>query len=175
MEWKTLIDWSFWGQIARVAPLATALIALIAATIAIISLRTQVAVARKRAAIDIFLKTEMDHAMLAAYRNYENGLKALKQYPSIDTFAEKEPENYMAVRVYLDVNELICIGINQRVFDQRVCYGFWSNILKVATTQGKGIIEHARKPEDFGHTYDHILEVSKRWSGTVWPWQGWRR
>jgi hypothetical protein len=141
----------------------------------VVSLRTQVALARKRAAIDIFLKTEMDNAMLAAYRAYEDGLKASKEYSSVDAFAEKEGDKYMAVRVYLDVNELICIGINRKVFDQRVCYGFWANILRVATTQGKAIIEHARKPEDFGHTYDHILAVSARWSGRKWPWQRWRK
>jgi hypothetical protein len=45
-------------------------------------------------------------------------------YQNIDQFKESEAEAYWAVRTYLDVNELICIGINREAFDQRVCYGF---------------------------------------------------
>jgi len=116
MSSETWINWPFWEQLAKVAPLATTSIALIAATIAIISLRTQVAIARKRAAIDVFLKTEMDHAMLKAYLEYEDGLRESTSYPSADDFSKAEPEKYMAVRVYLDVNELICIGINNKDF-----------------------------------------------------------
>lgn len=167
-------NWSFWQLAAKVAPLATSLIALVAATIAIISLRTQVAIARKRAAIDVFLKTEMDQAMLAAYRAYEDALQVSKNYASADEFSTSAPDQYMAIRVYLDVNELICIGINNKVFDQRVCYGFWYTILNVAVTKGKQVIEYARQPEDLGHTYDHILKVHRRWTGTSWPWQWWR-
>ena len=31
---------------------------------------------------------------------------------------------YQAVTLYLNTIELICVGINQKVFDQRVCYGY---------------------------------------------------
>jgi Domain of unknown function (DUF4760) len=156
-------DWAFWEHVGRVAPIITALIAFGAATLALVSLRTQVDIARKRAAIDVFLKTEMDQGMLAAYREYEVGLKLSKKYQDIDQFERDHPSMYMAVRAYLDANELICIGINQRAFDQRVCYGFWYNILNKARTEGAEIIDHARKPADGGHTYDHILSVHERW------------
>jgi Domain of unknown function (DUF4760) len=172
---ETWTNWHFWEQVAKVAPLATSLIALVAATIAIVSLRTQVGIARKRAAIDVFLKTEMDQAMLTAYRAYEEALLASRNYASADEFSKSAPDQYMAIRLYLDVNELICIGINNKVFDQRVCYGFWYTILDVAATEGKQVIQHARQPGDFGHTYDHLLNVHRRWTGTSWPWQRWRR
>jgi hypothetical protein len=129
MAWSDLADWPFWEHVGKVAPIITSLIALVAATVAIVSLRTQVEIARKRAAIDVFLKTEMDQGMLTAYRDFEVGLKASKH----------------------------------KAFDQRVCYGFWYNILKKACTQGAEIISHARKPDDGGHTYDHILMVNERW------------
>lgn len=169
------MDWSYWEQIARIAPLGTTIIALIAATIAIASWRTQISIARKRAAIDMFLKTETDQGMLKAYRDYEAGLEALEKCQSAAEFEQKEPQKYLDVRVYLDVNELICIGINQRVFDQRVCYGFWGGILRTAVRRGRAVIYHARAPDDGGHTYDHILDVHARWSGRRWPWQRWRR
>jgi hypothetical protein len=173
MAWPDLSDWSFWEHLGRIAPIITAVIAFGAATLALISLRTQVDIARKRAAIDVFLKTEMDQGMLAAYREYEAGLKSSKGYQDIDQFEKDQPHLYMAVRAYLDANELICIGINHKAFDQRVCYGFWYNILNKARTDGAEIINHARKPADGGHTYDHILDVHARWlrSGN----EKWRR
>jgi hypothetical protein len=70
----------------------------------------------KRAAIDVFLKTEMDKEMVKAYRAYEDGLEKSKRYKDIAQFYNAEIEVYRAVRTYLDVNELICIGINQRSF-----------------------------------------------------------
>jgi hypothetical protein len=56
------------------------------------------------------------------------------------------------------VNELICIGINHKAFDQRVCYGFWHGILVRAQTEGAEIIKHARELANGAHTYDHIFE-----------------
>jgi hypothetical protein len=163
MALSDLGDWPFWEHVGKVAPIITALIALSAAGVAIISLLTQINIARRRAAIDVFLKTEMDQGMLAAYRDYAAALKVAKQYKDIGEFEKADPKAYMAVRVYLDVNELICIGINHRAFDQRVCYGFWYDILNKACTEGAEIIAHARKPLDGGHTYDHILSVNERW------------
>jgi cbb3-type cytochrome oxidase subunit 1 len=58
MAWPDLSDWSFWEHLGRIAPIITAAIAFGAATLALVSLRTQVDIARKRAAIDVFLKTE---------------------------------------------------------------------------------------------------------------------
>jgi hypothetical protein len=163
MVLSDLGDWPFWEHIGKIAPIVTALIALTAAIVAILSLQAQVRIARRRAAIDVFLKTEMDQAMLTAYRDYVAGLKLSRNYSSIDNFEEDNPAAYSAVRTYLDVNELICIGINHKAFDQRVCYGFWYNILNKARTAGAGIIDHARKSVDGEHTYDHILSVNGRW------------
>jgi hypothetical protein len=98
-----------------------------------------------------------------AYREYEAGLKLSKGYQDIDQFEKDQPSLYMAIRTYLDANELICIGINHKAFDQRVCYGFCYNILNKARSDGAEIINHARKPVDDGHTYVHILNVHPGW------------
>lgn len=164
MACSDLADWPFWEHLGKVAPIITALIALAAATVAIISVLTQKDIARKRAAIDVFLKTEMDKEMVKAYRAYEDGLEKSKQYQDIDQFQNTEIEAYRAVRTYLDVNELICIGIAREAFDQRVCYGFWHGILNKASTEGAAIIDHARNlPDCGGRRYEHILSVNERW------------
>jgi hypothetical protein len=53
----------------------TAGIALGAAIIAVISIRTQRDLARKRAAVDIFFKTELDGGAREIQRNYEKALR----------------------------------------------------------------------------------------------------
>jgi Domain of unknown function (DUF4760) len=163
MALSDLTDWPFWEHVGKVAPIITAAIAFGAARLALASLRTQKDIARKRAAIDVFLKTEMDKEMVKAYRAYEDGLEKSKQYKDIAQFYNAEIEVYRAVRTYLDVNELICIGINSEAFDQRVCYGFWHGILNKARTEGAAIIDHARNLPDGGETrYEHILNVNDR-------------
>jgi hypothetical protein len=54
-----------WDDAAKYAPIVTATIACFAFVGAIISILMQRSVAQKRAAIDFFLKTEMDAEMLS--------------------------------------------------------------------------------------------------------------
>ena len=91
MTLSDLADWPFWEHLGRVAPAITALIAGVAALLALLSLKAQLDIARKRAAIDVFLKTEMDQGMNAAYREYVEGLKLSKGYPDIDEFEQEQP------------------------------------------------------------------------------------
>ena len=135
MTWPDLSDWPFWEHLGKVAPIVTAAVAALAASVAAFSLRAQVNIARRRAAIDVFLKTEMDQGRLTAYRDYVEGLELSRQHETIDQFRKEDPKAYWAVRTYLDANELICIGINHKAFDQRVCYGFWYGVLNKARTK----------------------------------------
>jgi hypothetical protein len=124
MDWDAWSTWDRWEHIGKVAPVATACIALLAALVAVFTLLAQVSIARKRAAIDFFLKTEMDAAMLKAFGEFKEGLKAAKGFTKMDEFATAKSAEYQAVTLYLNTIELICVGINQKVFDQRVCYGY---------------------------------------------------
>ena len=47
-------------DVEKFAPIATATIALIAAVVAFVAIKVQRSIARKRAALDFFLKTETD-------------------------------------------------------------------------------------------------------------------
>lgn len=162
MDLSYLHDWAFWEHVGKVAPAVTALVALIAATIALVSLQTQKSLARKRSAIDFFLKTEMDKAMLEAYESYRGGLKALRNADLSDLSGELG-DHYRCVRTYLDVSELLAIGINMKAFDDDVCYGFWYSILKRATADAKVVIQHARKEQGGDYTYEELLILVRRW------------
>jgi len=61
---KCLTDFSCWETIAKLAPIGTALIVLIAAIVALGSMWVQMHIARRRASIDFFLKAEMDTTVI---------------------------------------------------------------------------------------------------------------
>jgi hypothetical protein len=120
----------------------------------------------------VFFKTEMDKEMLAAYVGYAAALKKLEEATSIEEFSLTS--DYQLIRTYLDVNELISIGINRKVFDQRVCYGFWRTILTTACRDAKKVIDHVRNQPNGAQTYDQLLLVNARWTGYPLIWQRWR-
>jgi hypothetical protein len=77
-------------DIVPYAQIATAFIATAALVVATWSLLTQKAVARRRAAIDFFLKTEMDEKMLTAYNTYVGSKAKIASYPDIKEFCRSE-------------------------------------------------------------------------------------
>jgi Domain of unknown function (DUF4760) len=159
---------------ADAAQLATAAVALGALGAAVISIRTQRNTAKRRAAIDVFLKTEMDKEMLKAWRRYKSSLKKLKRAKSIEEFAQ-DKKSYQHIVTYLDISELISVGINKNVFDQGVCYGFWSTVLTDLNRDADAVIQHARQEPHGEHAYDELIRVNARWSGPEHFWQCWRR
>jgi Domain of unknown function (DUF4760) len=122
MIWGTVPQW------------LTALIAGGALIAAAVSISSQREIARKRAATDFFLKTEMDRDTLASHKKFVEASTKLKSL-----MAEARPfeefigtGDYYAMRDYLNLHELIAVGINNEVFDDVVCYDFWSGELKRA-------------------------------------------
>ena len=149
-------------SVAKVAPVGTATIALFAASIAWVSLNTQKLIARRRAATDFFLKTEMDKAMLDAYDEYKNSAKTFAgQHVAVISDTEANG-HYRNIRRYLDVVELLAIGIHTKTFDENVCYWFWFSILERATVDCAPVIRKARE-EDGAFTYEELVRLQKRW------------
>ena len=68
---RCLTDFSCWEIIAKLASLGTALIVLIAAIIALGAMWVQMHIARRRASIDFFLKTEMDKTVIDLYNKFK--------------------------------------------------------------------------------------------------------
>ena len=68
---KCLTDFSCWETIAKIAPIGTALIALLAAMIALGAIWAQMHIARRRASIDFFLKTEIDKTVIDLHNKFK--------------------------------------------------------------------------------------------------------
>jgi hypothetical protein len=149
-------------HVAKIAPAVTALIAFFALSIACISLLVQRSIAQKRAAIDFFLKTEMDKEMLAAYQRYKDAVAELKSTPSLEEF--EKTEHYGALRSYLDVHELIAVGIRRRVFDGSVCYNFWCFELSSACGDCQAMIESEQRKPGLSGRYAELVKLNEKWS-----------
>jgi hypothetical protein len=84
----------------------------------------------------------------------------MEKQPSMDEFA-KTP-GYKSIRTYLDINELLAIGVRKKVFDEGICYGFWHGVLDRVATRARPVIDHARRPPH-ENSYENLLALHARW------------
>src|SRR5262245_19094682 len=110
---ECITDLSCWeNTIAKLAPIVTALIALIAAIIALRAIRAQRDIARRRAAIDFFLKTETDQKMIDLYNRFK------EMAPQIASVPWGDRSDYDLIRSWLNICELIAVGVRKRAFSK---------------------------------------------------------
>jgi hypothetical protein len=169
MTWVQFLE-----NLAKLAPLATAGIALIAALIALFAILAQRDIARRRAAIDFFLKTEMDQTGIDLYNDFKKISPIIATHPSIADFSKTE--EYQKARAFLNVCELIAVGINQGAFSERVSFAYWGDVLPNAYKATLPLIKYVRDNCDDGSaaTYIDLERICKKWTGeeanSAMPW-----
>jgi hypothetical protein len=164
--WKYVFEplWNFGlPNYSNLGQAVTALIAAVAAGLAIWQVRVQRELARKRNAFDFFFKTEMEEHMLTAYRDSRNAFKSLRQGMVVDGFVGTD--KYYLVRKYLNIHELMSVGIHMDVLDDNVCYGYWADQLIQDFESARALIEHVRQLQNEGtqHTYADMEKTYTRW------------
>ena len=98
-------------EAAEYAPLVTASVAALAPLVAVVSILVQKGIARKRAAIDFFLKTEMDNEVFNDYAKSRSVFVALKPGKPMEVFCSSD--DYSLVSKYLNLHELMAVGNSQ--------------------------------------------------------------
>jgi hypothetical protein len=98
-------------EAAEYAPLVTASVAALAPLVAVVSMLVQKGIARKRAAIDFFLKTEMDNEVFNDYAKSRSVFVALKPGKPMEVFCSSD--DYSLVSKYLNLHELMAVGNSQ--------------------------------------------------------------
>jgi hypothetical protein len=98
-------------EAAEYAPLVTASVAALAPLVAVVSISVQKGIARKRAAIDFFLKTEMDNEVFNDYAKSRSVFVALKPGKPMEVFCSSD--DYSLVSKYLNLHELMAVGNSQ--------------------------------------------------------------
>ena len=98
-------------EAAEYAPLVTASVAALAPLVAVVSILVRKGIARKRAAIDFFLKTEMDNEVFNDYAKSRSVFVALKPGKPMEVFCSSD--DYSLVSKYLNLHELMAVGNSQ--------------------------------------------------------------
>jgi hypothetical protein len=107
MATQTSIDW---GSVPQWITVGIAFFALLAAAG---SIWWQRHVARQRAAMDFFCKTDMDKHLVDAYDDFWKGIDRMKTMPVSDFYGSKDEDvrkHYFSVRKYLNVHELVAVA-----------------------------------------------------------------
>jgi len=154
-----------WGSVPQ---WITAIVAVIAVAVAGTGIAVQWWLARKRAAIDFFLKTEADKYLLDAYDEFYKGITKMKSLP-INEFCTSQNEEvracYFAVRKYLNIHELIAVGIKNGMFHNRTCYDFWSGVLFRQVEVARPVLDHVHSRPGREATYIELERLYKSWKG----------
>jgi Domain of unknown function (DUF4760) len=152
-----------WGNVPQ---WITAGVADSAVTVAAIGIAIQRSLARKRAAIDFFLKTKGDKQLLDAYDNFWSGIETMKKMPINDFCTSEDLEvrkHYFAVRKYLNVHELVAIGIKTGMFDGQTCYDFWCGVLCRCVEAAQPVLAHVRARPGRTATYSELESLYRDW------------
>jgi hypothetical protein len=140
-----------WETIAKLAPIGTALIALVAALIALYSITI---VARRRAAIDFFLKTETDEKLIDLYEAFKALRLDLKDITTQQQYEEfkKRKQDPRDVRAFLNLLELIAVGIRRHAFSDTISFHYWGDVLLQGWEASRTYVGFMRKDAAEGTT-----------------------
>jgi hypothetical protein len=157
-----------WERAAELAQIITASIALVGVVIAVISILDQRNIARRRAAIDFFLKTQMDDTVVELYNDFRRIAPGIVSVASSAASMENfvGTTDHTRVRAFLNVCELIAVGINEHVLSERVCYAYWGDALPWSYQAAEPLIKYIRtKPgEGTPSTYLDLERIAKKWA-----------
>ncbi len=115
--------------------------------------------------MDFFTKTDMDSHTLAQHKSFKKACEKLSKHLGDNKPLEEfcKTDEYVSIRDYLNLHELMGVGINREVFDDLVCEDFWAGELYRAYRDTKPLIEWIQKQPDEAETYIELIRVATRW------------
>jgi hypothetical protein len=161
--WGSVYMATDWGSVPQ---WITASVAFGALIIAGVGIWMQRHVARQRAAIDFFIRTEMDRHLVEAYDNFWKGINEMGKMKVSEFYSSKEGpvrDHYFNVRKYLNIHELIAVGIKNKTLDERICFGFWCDVLLRGVNAAQPLIDHVRKQPNHDETYTDLMGLYATW------------
>lgn len=180
---------SFWEaldanstQLRLVAGFLTLLIAAVSAVIALTAIETNKQIAKQRATLDMLTKIELDKDYINRRRIFISvvnsdtpdltaNLRALLD--SGETYADTSIPKIEAVRVILDIYELLAISIANETLDQNVYYAWFRGPLVGDWKLTRDFIVYIRKEFDNPNIYSHFEWLAVSWGGE--PTSGFRK
>lgn len=154
------------------APLITPVVGIVAGCIAFYSIHVTRTIARRRATIDFFLKTEADSSIVKLFQAFDDHVEVVsKQIEDGKTLKEiVRGDEYKTVHACLNIHELIAVGISNWVFDEKVAYNYWSGALVGHCKDASKIIDFSRSDPDDLSAYIAMMDLNKRWKKKLDGW-----
>jgi hypothetical protein len=108
----------------------------------------------------------MDKAVVETLHAYEDSIKKFEKHGDLKTLYE-DTDEYRRVCAYLNINELIAVGVDKKLLDEDLSYDFWSDELIGAYKDAKAVIEFMRKKEDTPFSYITLEKIYERWAREI--------
>jgi hypothetical protein len=77
---------------------------------------------------------------------------------------------YKTVHACLNIHELVAVGIDNKVFDSKVAYNYWSGVLVAHCKDASQIIDFSRADPDDLSAYISMLELNRKWKKKLDGW-----
>jgi hypothetical protein len=156
------MNWTeFFETAAKFAPLGTVTIAAIAAYVALRAMYVQRDVAQRRAAIDFFMKAEMDEKMIEQYDVFKREIRSVIN--GAPMYAVLNSPDYGKIRGFLNICELIAVGVRREAFSDYVSFHYWGDVLRDSFRDAKPLIDHVREQERRPKTYADLEWLCDKW------------
>ena len=126
-----IIEHSSWiSEIGDLGPIAILISAFIAALIANNSIKTNRAIARKRATIDVILKLESEpnyQKSMATFKDFRDSGKLLDLINNLKS--QKDKEALLEITTFINHYELICTGMMEDTLDELFYFKWYRGAL----------------------------------------------
>jgi hemerythrin-like domain-containing protein len=110
----------------------------------------------------------MDEKLLEAHKAFRKALAALNQTDSLEAF--ESTDEYHQIRAYLNIHELVAVGIHHDVLDENVCFDFWADELLSAYRDASKLIAFIQTQATGRHSYSDLKRLYKSWNfRDRWP------
>lgn len=157
-----LANIAWWETGIELAPLATAAIALIAAIILWRGIRAHREHLKRRTTLEFFLRTETDTSIIDLYNSFKRNVSSMKSVPN----TAARVKEYEDIRSFLNICELIAVGINAGAFSERISFAYWGDVIPQAFRTAQDLIISIRNAPGEGtrDTYADLERLAERWS-----------
>ena len=78
-------------------------------------------------------------------------------------------QDHEDVRAWLNICELIAVGVNYDAFSESVSQAYWGDVIPKTYQTAKELIDRVRTGEGSRHTYMDLEELAKKWAPKPTP------
>ena len=105
------------------------------------------------------------HSSIDLYKTFKAKARLITSIP--DPVLDVERRNaYEDIRAFLNICELIAVGVRKRAFSKGVSKAYWGDVIPSSYQTAKQLIDDIRRTPGEGsrYTYIDLEKVAKKWA-----------